>query len=168
MITEKLDSSHGKIRNVFIFLLLSMFAACGMFIIVVGAGNYKTLVTRTETYRNDRIIDTVIRNAIIAGDSEGSISIAEADGISGNVLQISEKDDDGETVSKRFFCREGQLIESYTSGEEFNTDAGETICKLDGFNASAKDGILTVRLMNGDSERMLTIVPHTRMGGDAQ
>ena len=141
------QSSPRLIQNVFVLLLLALFACLSTFLVMMGAQVYRGTVDRAEQNNEKRIAAAVVRSAVWAQDG-GTVRIEDQDGLP--VLAI-EDDFDGDIYVKRLFCREGFLWESYTSAErEFDPESGESLCALSGFAPAMNGQNLTVHLTEPD------------------
>ena len=177
MIKKKKVVGHSPklIQNVFVLLLLSLFAILSTFLVTVGAQQYRNTVDSAEVNNNTRIMTAVVRSAIWAEDG-GEVRIEDLDYKDENnqdqtltALSIIH-DYDGETWIKRLYAYEGYLLESFTlymddeTGEvaDFIPDHGESMCELLKFEPSFEDPkeyekeedalVLTVQLETKDHQ----------------
>lgn len=136
------------IQNVFVLLLLAVFAAMSTLLVTLGAQVYRGTVERSNANNQARILSTVVRSALWAEDGVSSIDVEEHNGV--KALAI-ETDYDGESYVKRLYCHDGNLLESFMSSEyDFELDSGESICQAAGFEPEIENGFLTVRLTGVD------------------
>ena len=148
-------------QNVFVLLLLAVFAVLSTLLVLMGAQVYRSTVARAAATNDKRIISAVVRSAVWAQDG-GEVRIRSYDGV--DVLEIVDQFEE-ETYIQRLFCNDGKLWESYTSAErEFDIESGDTLCDLEGFKPSLVGHMLTIRLtMPGGEESELEI--YLRAGG---
>ena len=148
-------------QNVFVLLLLAVFAVLSTLLVLMGAQVYRSTVARAAATNDKRIISAVVRSAVWAQDG-GEVRIRSYDGV--DVLEIVDQFEE-ETYIQRLFCNDGKLWESYTSAErEFDIESGDTLCDLEGFEPSLDGHMLTIRLtMPGGEESELEI--YLRAGG---
>lgn len=136
------------IQNVFVLLLLAVFAAMSTLLVTLGAQVYRGTVERANANNEARILSTVVRSALWAEDGTSQVLVEEEDGV--KVLAIVSTFDD-ESYVKRLYCHDGQLWESFTSSEyEFDLSDGESLCDAASFEPSIENGFLTVELTGVD------------------
>ncbi len=148
-------SRHPRIiQNVFVLLLLALFAVLSTFLVTMGAQIYRNTVDSAEENNHSRIASAMVRSTVWAEDG-GDVTIEQLqDGITALTVVY---DYDGVKYYKRIYCAmnsdplEGEprsfLWESYNSEEiEFNPEYGETLCELNGFVPSIENNMLTVEL----------------------
>ena len=66
--SKRAARSPKMIQNVFVLLLLSVFAILSTFLVTVGAQLYRNTVDSAEKNNNTRIMTAVVRSAIWAED----------------------------------------------------------------------------------------------------
>lgn len=136
------------IQNVFVLLLLAVFAAMSTLLVTLGAQVYRNTVERSNGDNQARILSTVVRSALWAEDGLGQARVEDYDGVK-TLAVVSTYDD--ESYVKRLYCADGSLWESFTSAEyDFDTEDGESICQASAFEPSIDHGLLTVRLTSQD------------------
>lgn len=121
MSNGKVGRSPKMIQNVFVLLLLSLFAILSTFLVTVGAQLYRNTVDNAEKNNGTRIVTTVVRSSIWAEDGgAGDIRIEKLshNGKEYDVLSIVRQSTLGETKEylwvKRLYVYDGYLQESYT------------------------------------------------------
>lgn len=160
-------SSSRSIQNVFVWLLLGLFAVMGTLLMTLGAGVYKDAVDEAGKHSTHRILDAIVRNSVRNCDGQGTFSV-ETDPESGiTCLTITQVYDD-EAYCRRLFVDEGWLKESFTEAEmPFSTENGETLCQAETFIPEIKDNLLTVETKDAKGhESLIRIV--LRTGGVAK
>ena len=141
------NQSPRLMQNVFVLLLLALFACLSTFLVMMGAQVYRGTVDRAEKNNGKRIAAAVVRSAVWAQDG-GTVRIEQQDGLP---VLVIEDDYDGEIYIKRLFCHDGLLWESYTSAErEFDRESGESLCDLAAFEPEMNGHKLTVHLTDPD------------------
>jgi len=136
------------IQNVFVLLLLAVFAAMSTLLVTLGAQVYRGTVERANANNEARILSTMVSSSLWAEDGLGQVLVEEMDGVK-TLAIISVYDE--ESYVKRLYCHDGMLWESFTSGEyEFDVNDGESICPAEAFEPFIEDGFLTVRLAGRD------------------
>ena len=160
-------SSSRSIQNVFVWLLLGLFAVMGTLLMTLGAGVYKDAVDEAGKHSTHRVLDAIVRNAVRNCDGQGAFSV-ETDPESGiTCLMITQVYDD-EAYCRRLFADEGWLKESFTEAEmPFSKENGETLCQVDTFKPDLTGNLLTVETKDLQGhESLIRIV--LRTGGVAK
>ena len=99
------------IQNVFILLLLSVFACLSTFLVTMGAQAYRSAVDRADKNNSSRIMTAVVRSAVWAEDG-GKLQVENYDQFGMKVLSIMNEYD-GEQYYKRIYCMDGKLYECF-------------------------------------------------------
>lgn len=132
-----------RIQNVFIFLLLAIFAISAIFLTALSAQVYRDTVDTSNRNNAARVASAIIRGAARSEDA-GIASIREENGL--KVLTFTN-DYDGEIYYRRLFCAGGFLRESLSSAEqEFEEEMGEALVEMTAFEPEIQGNMLTVRL----------------------
>ncbi len=149
------------IQNVFVLLLLAVFAVLSTFLVLMGAQVYRSTVERSSLNNDSRIISAIVRSAVWAEDG-GDIQVQTYDGIP--VLEIVDYfDNDG--YVHRLFCHDDLLWESYTSAERgFDIESGDSLCELSEFVPSLDGHMLTIHMKTPDGEENVLQL-YLRAGG---
>ena len=127
------------IQNVFVLLLLSVFAILSTFLVTVGAQLYRNTVDSAEKNNNTRIMTAVVRSAIWAEDG-GQVEVEPLkysieEGPSGELTALTILHEyDGEVFVKRLYAYDGWLRESFTAEDyAFSTDMGDALVEITSF-----------------------------------
>jgi len=159
-------STPKTIQNVFVLLLLALFACLSTFLVTIGAQLYRSTVDSAEKNNTTRIMTAVVRSAIWAEDG-GHIVVEKPEGYDFSALTVINEVD-GTHYYKRLFAYEGSLLETYTEeGMEFDPKYGEPLCDLKEFEPELNGKVLTVRLKAADDTES-TIHMSLRAGGAGQ
>ena len=165
--------SPKMIQNVFVLLLLSVFAILSTFLVTVGAQLYRNTVDSAEKNNNTRIMTAVVRSSIWAEDGgrveTEFLKYDLEDGPSGELTALSILHEyDGEVFVKRLYAYEGWLRESFTEAEmPFNPEYGEELCEIAAFEPVIEGKQLTVELETKDHQSS-TVKMVLRAGGAEQ
>lgn len=143
---------HSKpprtIQNVFVLLLLAMFAAMSTLLVTLGAQAYRGCVEQADGDNQARILSALVRTSLWAEDGLGQVQVAEYGGV--QVLEVVSTYDD-ESYVKRLYCYDGSLWESFTAADyAFRLEDGESLCQAQCFEPSLDGRLLTVCLTDGD------------------
>jgi len=160
---KAIGNTPKTIQNVFVLLLLSLFACLSTFLVTIGAQLYRGTVDSAEKNNTSRIMNAVVRSAIWAEDG-GNVYVEKIEGWDITALTVAEVYED-ETNYKRLFAYEGSLLETYTDDElPFDPKYGEPLCELKEFEPEINGNVLTVHLKaTDDTESMVRMT--LRAGG---
>lgn len=158
---KKRQRPPARIQNVFVFLLLAVFAISAIFLTALSAQVYRDTVQVSAQNNTERIIDAVIRGAVQSEDC-GQVSVREEraavtdeDGeITGEetlkVLAFTN-DYDGEIYLRRLYCAGGWLWESVTAEEYgFTEGMGESLIEAVSFEPEINGNLLTAKVVTPD------------------
>ena len=163
MSNKVVGHTHKTIQNVFLLMLLSLFACLSTFLVTMGAQLYRNTVESAETNNTSRIMTAVVRSAIWAEDG-GNVVVEKFDKGDLTALTVIDEQED-EIDYKRLFAWEGSLMEAYTDDTlEFEPRYGEPLCDLKEFEPEINGNMLTVRLKAADDTET-TIRMALRAGG---
>ena len=140
----KRKGNGHAISGTFVFMLLGIFAVISTLLVLLCAQAYRNTVDQTAAHRDQRILQSFIRNTLRGEDAENAFGAMEIDGI--NALTITE-DYDGEVYVRYLYCYEGVLRDLFIGADDaFHPEFGEEICPAGSFAASLSDGLVTVEM----------------------
>ena len=146
-----MEKSNGHaISGMFVFLLLGMFALFSMVMVLLCAQAYRNTVDQTALHRDQRILQSFMRNTLRAEDADNAIGTAEINGI--DALTIVS-DFDGDIYVRYLYCYEGALRDLFIGEEDiFHPEFGEEVCPAESFTAQMRDGLVTIEMtdLNGE------------------
>ena len=164
MSAQKKQQPPMRIQNVFIFLLLAIFAISAIFLTALSAQVYRDTVDTANRNNASRIVTAIIRGAAQSEDA-GTVSVREELGMP---VLVFTNDYDGEIYYRRLYCADGYLRESFTSEErEFQRDTGEPLTEIASFEPELRDGMLTAKIGMPDGGEE-TVYVYLRAGGAAE
>lgn len=138
----------GAIQNVFVLLLLAVFACMAMLLVTLGAQLYRSTVDRAEDLNARRVVSAVVRSALWTDEGEAEVCTESAAGCEALSILVEW---DGERFVKRLYARDGYLYESLTPAEyPFTAEEGESLCALKAFRPVVEDGLVTVSIVLPD------------------
>ncbi len=161
---QKKKQPPMQMQNVFIFLLLAVFAVSAIFLTALSARVYHDTVETSNRNNTSRILASVIRGAV-QGDDSGIVSVTEENGIP---VLLFTNDYDGEIYFRRIYCAGGYLRDSLASEErEFEEEMGEPLVEASSFEPRIDGHMLTARVTapNGEKEEVSV---YLRAGGAAE
>ena len=159
-----IGNTPRTIQNVFVLLLLALFACLSTFLVTIGAQLYRNTVDSAEKNNTTRIMTAVVRSAIW-GEDGGNIIVEKLDDWDITSLTIVEEYEE-ETNYKRLFAYEGSLMEAYTGDDlPFDPKYGEPLCDLKEFEPELNGNMLTVCLKASDDTE--SIIRMTLRAGGA-
>ena len=152
---RKYASSTHNISGVFVFLLLGIFAVLSTLMVLFCVQVYKGSVDRLAEHNTARIAPAYVRSMLRAGDKTGGVTVEDEAGVTAVVLH---DDFDDESYLTRIYCYEGTLREWFSDADrEFVPDEGEAVCACDGMDAEIVNGLLKVKLQEGDTATQVDI-----------
>ncbi|MBQ9210532.1 MAG: DUF4860 domain-containing protein [Clostridia bacterium] len=164
MSARKKQQPPMRIQNVFIFLLLAIFAISAIFLTALSAQVYRDTVDTSNRNNTARVVAAIVRGAV-QGEDAGNVSIRQEGGIP---VLVFTNDYDGEIYLRRLFCAGGYLRESFTSEEwEFEEEMGEPLMEVTSFEPEIQDNMLTARVTTPDGGEQ-EIYVYLRAGGVAE
>ena len=140
----KRKGNNHAISGVFVFALLGVFAICSTLLVLLCAQAYRNTVDQTAQHRDERIIQSFMRNTLRAEDAENAFGSRDMDGV--NALTISSVYDD-EVYVRYLYCYHGVLRDLFIGEDDtFYPEYGEEICPAESFTAVVADGLVTVNM----------------------
>ena len=140
----KRKGSGHAISGTFVFMLLGVFAVISTLLVLLCAQAYRNTVDQTAAHRDERILQSFIRNTLRGEDKENAFGSVEIDGV--NALTITSRFDD-EVYVRYLYCYEGVLRDLFIGAEDtFHPDFGEEVCPAGSFTASLLDGLVMVEM----------------------
>ncbi|MCH5287625.1 MAG: DUF4860 domain-containing protein [Christensenellaceae bacterium] len=140
----KRKGSGHAISGTFVFMLLGVFAVISTLLVLLCAQAYRNTVDQTAAHRDERILQSFIRNTLRGEDKENAFGSVEIDGV--NALTITSRFDD-EVYVRYLYCYEGVLRDLFIGAEDtFHPDFGEEVCPAGSFTASLSDGLVMVEM----------------------
>ena len=141
--------------ELFVFLLLGMFAVFSLMTVVVGANVYRTVTQTTALERQAAVPLSYLANKVRSLDARGAVRVEAHDGI-GDVLVLREEYG-GDAIETRIFAQGGVLREQYGYAEDaFDPELSERLMDVEAFTAerTAKGIILSVCMRDGQQETL--------------
>ena len=165
--SKKVGHNPRTIQNVFVLLLLSVFACLSTFLVTMGAQAYRSAVERADENNATRIMTAVVRSAVWAEDG-GEVKIENFDAQGIKTLSIITEvgaGDSKEVYYTRIYCMDGKLYVCYQGDtQDFDPEYGEELCDLKGFEPSIEGKMLTVKL-TAPNDAVSEIHTYLRAGG---
>lgn len=141
------------ISGVFVFMLLGVFAVFSTLLVLLCTQAYRNTVDQTAAHRDERIIQSFMRNTLRAEDSRNAFGTTTIDGV--DALTITT-DFDGEIYVRYLYCYDGSLRDLFIGADDtFYPAFGEEVCPAASFSASMTDGLVTI-VMTDPEDRMYT------------
>lgn len=152
------------IQNVFVLLLLALFAGLSTLLVTMGAQVYRDTVETFDNHSTSRVLNSVVRSSVWTEDGNGEISVEKFDDLGITSLTVAN-DYDGEIYYKRLYCKDGWLYESFTSEERvFDGESGESMCEATKFEPVIDGQMIRIDVADADGNTD-TICIALRTGG---
>ena len=143
MSEKKRQQPPMRIQNVFIFLLLAIFAVSAIFLTALSAQVYRDTVEVSNRNNAARVASAILRGAV-QGEDSGNVCIREENGIP---VVTFVNDYDGEIYLRRLYCAGGYLRESLASEEmPFDEEMGEALIEAVSFEPVMEGNLLSARI----------------------
>ena len=139
-----------SVSQVFVFVLLGIFAVLSTFMVLLSAQMYRGVINHTEEHSARRILTSYVANVVRSNDAAGMVSVEKRGDIDVLVLGY---DADGDKYETAIYCYEGSLCELFAQAEqEFEPSYGEVICEAQMFVPQIEKGLLSVTLTDASGE----------------
>ena len=146
------EPRNHMISQVFVFVLLGVFAVLSTFMVLLSAQLYRGVVGHTEQTATHRILTSYVMNAVRANDATDAIYIDERNDID---MLVFNWDVEGELYETKVYCYDGMLRELFTkASQEFKPGYGEAICEADSFAAMIDNGLLKIDVTDGEGNEI--------------
>lgn len=154
----KTQNGGHAISGAFVFLLLGVFALFSTLLVLLCAQAYRNTVDQTARHRDERILQSFVRNALRAEDAENAFDVYEADGVT--ALTVTDTRETGENV-RYIYCDGGMLRESFLKVKEtFDPAAGEAVCPASSLTAEVIGGLVRVQITGTDGRAYAFSIAH--------
>ena len=154
----KQKGNNHAISGVFVFALLGVFAICSTLLVLLCAQAYRNTVDQTAQHRDERIIQSFMRNTLRAEDAENAFGTREIDGV--NALTITTAFGD-EVYVRYLYCYEGTLRDLFIGEHDtFYPEFGEEVCPAESFAAVVTDGLVTVDMTDVNGRAYTFSIAH--------
>ena len=152
------------IQNVFVLLLLALFAGLSTLLVTLGAQVYRNTMETFDNHSTTRVLNSVVRSSVWTEDGNGEICVEKFDDLGITSLTVIN-DYDGERYFKRLYCKDGWLYESFTSEErQFDGETGESMCEATLFEPAIEGNMIRINIADAEGNRD-TICIALRTGG---
>ena len=136
-----------SIAQVFVLVLLGIFAVMSTLMVLLSAQMYRGVVSRTEQNSTYRILTSYVSNAVRASDAENCVYTDHRNGVD---MLVLTSEIDGDAYETLIYCHGGMLRELFADADqEFDPEYGEIICSAQSFAAQIDNDLLTVTLTDG-------------------
>ncbi len=146
---EKVRQEHS-IENVFIFVLLGVFAVFSMVMVLLGVRAYRSMGERADENNITRLLSSYVRSMVRSEDGLADIRVESGseNGIAdGSDVLVFEEDFDGDVYLTRIYVYDGFLREWFSEeAYAFNPAQGDEICEAGAFRAAINGSLLSVEL----------------------
>ena len=167
---DKQNSAAGRhsIAQVFVFLLLGVFAVFSTLMVLLGAQLYRGTVSETETHADQRVLYSYLSNVVRSNDMGGEVCVEERSGVMVLVLGVDIQDEKYETLVYEY---EGMLRELFISADqEFVPSYGEEICPVTSIRPEITGGMLAIGItdVQGNEDTLHIALRSRKLPSDAQ
>lgn len=156
-----------KIDTVFIFALITLFAATSFLLVLIGAKQYRNVTNIMNENYEDRTISSYLTEKIRQNDTRDAITVSSLEGIPALSLKATEN---GRSYTTYIYYYDGSLRELVaTEGSVFTLSSGQEIIQMQGFTPQLVNASLLraeVTDTNGDTQ-ILYFSLHCNVGKEA-
>lgn len=132
-----------------LFLIVAIFALMALLTVVLGAGVYRSVVSRGEVNHEARTAMAYVTGKLLANTGEVSLEKTEV----GNDMLILSEEIGGELYETRIYAHEGMLYEVFASADiDFAPEQGQPVAALEGFSAAQEGDTLRLTVRAGDED----------------
>jgi hypothetical protein len=117
--------------TVFVLLVFCLFSVCSLFVVLIGANVYRSIVGEMESNNETRASLSYVSNKVHYADP-GAASIRTVDGVEALVIDAQYSGEDYRTY---IYVHQGYLMELFTKAENpFTPGDGEKITEITKFS----------------------------------
>jgi len=134
---QKSKKRYSYIQVVCALSLFLLFSVCSLFLVTIGANNYKGVLGETDKSFNTNSSLHYVTNKLHSYDKIGGISLAEKDGV--QVIVLNEDFSDG-GYHTLIYCYDGYIFELLKQkNQSFKLGNGTKILPVKNFGVSIID-----------------------------
>lgn len=150
-VSQKTEQKR-TISQVFVFLLLGVFAVFSTLMVLLGAQMYRETIDQTDRQSERRVMFSYLNNIVRGNDGEGRIAVDNRNGID---MLVFTDNFDGEVYETLVYCYDGNLRELFASADqEFEPEYGEMICGAADFQpVMAENGLLKLQVIDTQDQK---------------
>lgn len=139
--------------TVFVLSIFCLFAVCSLFLVLIGANDYRGIVGQMDANNETRASLSYVANKVHAAGS-GNTAVETIDGQQALVIASSYN---GEEYRTYIYEYKGSLMELFTKAQNpFTPGNGDTITEISAFRMSQAGGKLNLSA-TGRDRRTLTL-----------
>lgn len=141
-------SFSGRVRGLFTFALLCVYAVTACLLLLAGLQVYRGVKTRADANYDGRTALAYVSAKLRSG---GTVSFSDE-----NVLILTQTME-GEAYNNYIFCRDGQLCEYFGRiAREFDPSLGEPIADVASINVTNDGAIIRIALTDAADNTYIT------------
>lgn len=143
----------------FALALLCVFAVSAVLLVTIGGGVYRDIASGMDENYTLRTSLSYTATKVRQGDSEGSISLREQDGMQALVVEETWEE---RTFETWIYHRDGALWELFMEqGGEFDPSGGMEVLEIDRFSFEKQDGYFVFTAEEDGAAQSLSVFPRT-------
>ena len=132
-----------------LFLTVAVFALMALLTVVLGAGVYRSVVSRAETNHDARTAVAYITGKLRANTGSTTLEKTEV----GNDMLVLSEEIGGADYETRIYAHEGALYEVFAAADiDFAPEEGQPIAALDGFSVQMEENALRLTVRAGGED----------------
>ncbi len=146
----------GMMEIICVAALLLLFGLSTFTLVSVGADAYSRLLNKREATSDMRVASSYLSMKVRQCDERGAAEVRREP--SGDVLVLTNTDEDGVAIETRVYLHKGMLYEAIAStGEAFDPELGFEIVPADVFYVALENGGLTFTLKRAEMVRVFNL-----------
>lgn len=161
------DKASKKIDIIFVFAIITLFAATAFILVLIGAKQYRSVTDSMNKSYEDRTVASYITEKLRQSDTKDAILVEIIDGI--QVLSIAATENDVKYTTY-IYLYDGYLRELVTTeGSAVSLSGGQEIIAVQRFSPRVvKDSLIQIEVTDTDSNiRTLYFNLHSSSGKEA-
>lgn len=140
----KLNVSNNAITSFLILIVFGMFALGSLFVVLIGASDYQSIVSKTQQNNQVRASLSYVANKIRQSDESGAIQVVEHDNL--QVLTIT-KEIEGQLYDTYIYFYNGNINEQFVKhNAKLKPSEGTIITPADNFQVSMQNNAVTLQV----------------------
>ena len=149
----KQQAKKHNMDGVFVLLVFTVFAACLLMVLLIGAGAFRRISARDGASYDRRVGVSYIAAKVRHADTADGVFVGSFDGTrsaDGDTLFLMEEID-GERYDTRIYYYDGYVRELFAAADgDFSTADGEPVLPAESLTFRLEGGLLSVETTDGD------------------
>ncbi len=149
------ENTSKKIDVLFVFMLVTLFAATSFVLVLIGAKQYRYVTDTMNTNYQDRTVSSYLLEKVRQYDTKDAISVTDLDGTLALSIFTSE---DGYSYTTHIYYYNGYLRELVVTDDSvYSLASGQEIIAIQGFTPTfVNDSLMNITVISpaGDTQSL--------------